>query len=85
MTQFWLQDITEILSIHNFTFKGASTHDNYTKLLNILSLLTILTGGFMIIKTKKVASTFNLIIPQAKRHQLQGSNKKLRHCHLAHQ
>ena len=51
MTEFWLNNLTELFDIDNFDLTGSRT-DNYIKILNIVALLTIVIGSVTMILTK---------------------------------
>jgi len=49
MTEFWLNNLTELFNVDNFDFKEG---DNYIKCLNIVALLTMVIGTTTVILTK---------------------------------
>jgi hypothetical protein len=52
-TQFWLNDITQLLNLNNLTFLNNSGNQRNIMLLNLISSLTIIIGLACLFKTKK--------------------------------
>ena len=58
MTEFWLDNFTELLSVENFNFSKYTTNTTNTtsttnKIYNIISLVVIIIGLMLVYKTKK--------------------------------
>ena len=61
-TQFWLDDITELINIENFQLNG-SEPQRKTKMLNLVAVFSIIFGGIFYKKTQNKMSLLTLKIP----------------------
>jgi hypothetical protein len=52
-TQFWLNDILQLINPDNLNFFNNSGNERNIKLLNSVSMITIIVGLFFLFKTKK--------------------------------
>ena len=56
MTQFWLNNFSELINMKNFSFMNTSLNsnsENHIKILNLVSILSIIIGLSLFFITKK--------------------------------
>ena len=56
---FWLDDLTELINIENFSFSKDSIEQRKIKLLNLTAVFSVIVGALYYQKTKNNATKSN--------------------------